>query len=271
MRRRPTTEGAWKTIVVLPDSHSMHEMPNTRYNIAGEYIASLLPDYVVDIGDFGDMVSLCGHSSALERENKRLIQDIASAKQARALLTAPIQCEIDKRERNHKTRYTPRLIALGGNHDARANKFIKDHPFLEGVFEHDISGAVALGWELYPFGEIVTVEDIDFCHYFVSGNMGRAVGGKNIGATLLRTRHRSSVQGHSHLYDCKMEKLDTGKSLLGLSVGCFLDHDMGYAGIVNRMWWSGLVVLRTNGHDIDVEQVSYARLVEWYKNLHNRK
>lgn len=253
-----------KTIVVIPDSHDSPEHDQKRYQVLGEYLYHLRPDYVVDLGDFSDVAALCSYErGTLHFEGKRLNEDIKSAVEARRLLTEPLLNYSNQTFNTHRKRYKPRLIALGGNHEARITKLMNTSPELDGLFSQDISNAAGQGWEFHPFGNIVTVENIDFTHYFVSGIMGRPIGGEHAARQLVVKRHRSSVQGHSHVWNMYSHINDMGHETIGVVAGCYVDYFLPYAGQVNNMWYNGITIIRclVNGR-YDVERIHYDRLKE---------
>lgn len=252
--------------LIIPDSHADSSVPNTRYHALGEYIAFTKPDVVVELGDFADIPALCSYDyGSGAHEGKRLKQDLSAAQEARGLLTLPIQREMKKSVENHKKRYRPKLIALSGNHEYRIVKTMNQTPSLIGMFDEDVSQAAKWGWEWHPFGEIVTVGSIDYCHYFTSGIMGRPIGGVNLAYSLIQKRYRSSVQGHTHVWDYKTTRTDIGMQLIGLSAGCFFDHKQDYAKNANNMWWAGVTELIEGKQGVEVRQISLERIMEWAK------
>jgi len=235
----------------IPDAHDKEDVPKDRFEWLGRLIVDRQPDVVVESGDFSDIPSLCKYEWGKQsHQGSNIDDDVESARLARSILTAPIRALQEKQRTDKKKVWQPRLIALGGNHEHRMDKYRNDNPVLGSrknsilgkVFNQDVSGAAEQGWEWHEFGQIVTVQDIDFCHYFVSGSMGRPIGGIDPARTLVSKRHRSSVQGHDHRLSWHMEKLK-GKEIHGLVGGCYFDHYEPYAGQANDMWWAGVTLM----------------------------
>jgi hypothetical protein len=91
---------------------------------------------------------------------------------------------------------------------------------------------------------IRTMDGIDFAHFFISGVMGRPIGGIHHAASLVTKNFTSSVCGHSHTADFSVRTTQTGRKLFGLVSGVYQDYDSDWAGHINDLWWRGLVVLR---------------------------
>lgn len=256
------------SILVIPDSHSKPQIDNERYDWAAKFIVEFKPDYVVELGDFVDTESLCSYTIGKKtHENKRLVEDIQHALDARKRLTLPIHEETNKLKKNKRKRWAPVLIALGGNHENRVLKLQEAQPFLDGILDEDMSLSKTLGWQYYNFGEIVTIENIDFSHYFKGKGRQMPLAGKNLPYRLIQERKRSSVQGHSHLWGYYTEKNEVGGSLCSLVAGCYFGHWEGYAGNDNNMWWRGLTLLTNvvDGH-FDVKQYSYQEIKNAFSN-----
>jgi len=254
------------SFIIIPDSHCKPGVDNDRYDWVAKFIVEYKPDYVVELGDFVDTESLCSYTIGKKsHENKRLVEDILHAQEARHRLTQPIHDEVERLTKNHRKRWHPTLIALGGNHENRVMKLQENQPFLDGILTEDLSGAAEAGWDYYPFGEIVTIENIDFSHYFKAKGRQNPLAGKNLPHRLIQERKRSSVQGHSHLWGYYTERNEVGGSLCALVAGCYFDHWEGYAGNDNNMWWRGITVLKNvdNSH-FDVSQISYEEIRNAY-------
>ena len=91
---------------------------------------------------------------------------------------------------------------------------------------------------------IITTDGISFAHFFVSGLMGRPIGGEHHAASLLSKNYSSCVAAHSHTADFAIRSGSNGKRIQGLVAGVFQDYVSGWAGNVNQLWWQGLVYLR---------------------------
>jgi hypothetical protein len=255
-----------KTILVIPDSHDDPLVSQERYEWLGQLIVELRPDIIVDLGDFADMNSISHYDKGTVRaENKRLERDMASAKEARRLVTAPLRRLQEAQKASKHKVYKPRLIALAGNHEQRIERYMQDNPTLYGMWTQDISDAAGQGWEFYNFQERVEVEGVIFNHYFTKRGTNRGYSGDYMTMHIARDWQQSCVQGHSHRFEYRNYRTPTGKEINIVVAGCYFDHHQDYAGDDNNAWWKGLVVL----HNVvegrfELEQISYEEMRSRY-------
>jgi len=232
-------EGA--KILCIGDSHANPDFPNWRYEWLGRFATDHKPDVIWDCGDWVDMQSLSSYEHSYE--NLRYWRDIESGIDAQLRFRA--QIEDYNRGRRRDSRYTPRLIRTLGNHEARITKTVERlSSTLQGILSTDDLLSREFGWEEHPFGEPVLVAGFALCHYFVSGVMGRAIGGENPAATLLKKQFHSCLQGHSHLLDYADRTNASGRGIMAMHAGCYFDYENTWAGQeVNRMYARGLLLL----------------------------
>ena len=120
-----------KKIVVLGDSHAHPDVSNERFTWLGKLLHDIKPDHFVNIGDLADMASLCFHSKPLELEGARYKADCDAA--------------IDAQDRIfHELRKTKKKLpachwALG-NHDIRPQRYVEEHPILQGKIKNEDLG-----------------------------------------------------------------------------------------------------------------------------------
>jgi len=239
-----------KDVLVVPDPHAHPDFNNDRADWLGKFILERRPDVVVNMGDTFDMPSLSSydkgkasfHGASYER-------DIESGVDFLDRMWHPIKKAKKKR---------PLSVFLEGNHEHRLSKVLEYDSHLAG----DRFGVSYKNYQLadyhheivYYEGQtpgIYTLEGISFAHYFVSGLMGRPIGGEHHAASLIAKNHSSCVAAHSHTVDWACRSTTTSQTLMGLVAGVFQDYDAKWAGQCNGLWWSGLVYLR------GVEQGSY--------------
>lgn len=254
-----------KTILVIPDSHSKPGVSNERYDWLGKLIVDRKPDVVVDLGDFADMESLSSYDKGkLSGQNRHVGKDIEVAVNARKRITEPIRKEQEKLITGKRKRWNVRLVALGGNHEERIDRYVNDHPEMLGVLKQDVSNAIEHGWEWYPFLQKVSIEGVTFCHYF-HNNAGKPFGGVNPGRTLIQKLYTSAVQGHSHIWNHYSDVDATGKRIHGLVAGCYFGHDESYAKHSNATWDRCLTLLHdVKDGDYSIEKISYDRIRHEY-------
>ncbi len=228
------------THLVIPDSHAHPDQSNQRFNWIGKLIHELKPDVVINIGDHFDMASLSGHSSKFELETKRYQKDISAGVDALNRLN-----HYTKRAKKKR----PRMIFTVGNHEARIPRLVSEQPMLEGKIGYGDLQLEDHGWEVYPFLESAIVDGIAYSHYFVSGVMGRPIGGDNVARSMLNKQHMSVTCGHSHLLDFATTMKADGKRIMGLVCGVYQDyHATWNSNQAESLWWSGVVIKR-NVHE----------------------
>lgn len=225
-----------KTIIVVPDSHAHPDYHNKRYEWLAKLVLDVKPDYVVDIGDWYDMPSLCSYDKGTKGfEGRRYKKDIEAGLDAqdrfKRILDAP------KKKK-------PKLFRTLGNHEQRIVRAVNADAVLEGTIGLGDLQSKEYGWEEYPFLEPLSIEGITFQHYFTSGIMGRPIGGENHAKSLITKQFSSCVQGHSHTMDYARRTDASGHKIHGLVVGVYQDYDSDYAGNTNKMWDRGVPILR---------------------------
>jgi hypothetical protein len=247
-----------KTHLILPDSHAHPSYNNDRFNLFGQLIQDVKPDVVINIGDLADMASLCAHSNPLEKEGARYKADCNAAIDAQERLFHYVRKAKKK---------MPRFVWTLGNHDIRPERYVKEHPHLEGKLRNEDIGYKEFPWEVYPFLEAVDIDGIDYSHYFTSGLMGRPISGTHSAWSTIKKRNKSSVFGHSHVFDLKIDRTH-GRDLMGINVGCFVDYDANYAGPANSIWHRGAVIITEVEDGVgDVQWVSLTKLKKVYGTL----
>jgi len=239
--------------MIIGDSHSKPGVSNERFSILGEYALKHRPDVIIDMGDWGDMESLCSYDKGTKGfEGRRYTADVEAAREARALFNAPID-KYNARQRSHgHKQYLPRKVALLGNHENRINRAMSLQPELDGVLSTSDLGAEDYGWDLRPFLEPVKIDGINYAHYFPSGVMGRPIGGVNAARRMVAINYESSTAAHSHLLNYSRDTSVSGVGRNGLVAGCCFEHHEDYAGEANKMYWRG-VIMKHNVVDGDYD------------------
>lgn len=229
--------------LIVPDSHAHPNHGNERADWLGKLILDRKPDVVVNIGDLFDMPSLSSydkgkgsfHGSSYEK-------DINSGLDFLDRMWHPIK---------KAKRKQPYKIFLEGNHEHRLKRVLEYDPQLAG----DTYGISYSNYQLSHYhNEVVyyegatpgifTIDGISFAHYFVSGLMGRPIGGEHHASSLLAKNYSSCVCGHSHAVDWSVKSGSNGKTIMGLVAGVYQDYAAPWAGTVNNLWWPGVVYLR---------------------------
>lgn len=212
VQRKSTRIG--KVIAVIPDCQVKPGVPIDHLRHIGNYLAEKKPDYVVNIGDFADMPSLNSYTiGKAEAEGNRYTDDIKSVHTAMEALMAPI---LDT------PNYNPQLHLTLGNHEHRITREAESNPKFTGVISVKDLQYEQWGWKVHPFLKVVTICGVEFCHYFVSGSMGRPV---SSAAALLRTRQSSAIMGHAQFTDISFHP-KTGN--VAIFVGICYQHSEKY-------------------------------------------
>lgn len=223
--------------LVLSDQHSHPDFSNDRADYLANLILDLRPDVVINIGDAADMASLSAYD-----KGKRSFQGRSYRKD--------IDAHLDFQERvwgpvKRRKKKLPLRIFCEGNHEHRIERALDLSPELEGTI-----GFKDLQIEDY-YDEVVRysgstpgaieVDGITYAHYFVSGVLGRPIGGDNQAASILTKRFSSATCGHSHIADFACRTGNHGRKIMATVCGVFQDYDAPWAGILNQLWWKGVV------------------------------
>jgi hypothetical protein len=250
-----------KTHLIIPDAHAHPDFHNKRAEWLGALINDVKPDVVVNIGDSADMPSL----SSYDKGTKGFIgrnykKDVEAAVDFEDRLWSTV-----KRQKKR----LPYRVKLHGNHEQRIAKAINSSPELEGAISFsDLHEADYYDTVVPYVGNtpgIIELDGVHYAHYFVSGVMGRPIGGEHPAYSLLTKEFVSCTCGHIHVMDFAERTTVGGKKIYGCVAGVFQDYDSEWAGEVNKLWWRGVVVKRgvENG-GYDPEFISLARLKKEY-------
>jgi hypothetical protein len=255
-----------KTVLVIPDQHAHHKHSNVRADYLGLFIKDLKPDLLVNMGDAADLPSLCQYDKGKAKFYANSYQkDIEAHLDFQQRMFAPM---IKAKKRK------PQTVFLVGNHEQRINRALEYEPYLSG----DKFGISMKNLDLDTYYDevipydgatpgIFNYDGVLFSHYFVSGIMGRAIGGEHHAASLLSKNLCSSVAAHSHTFDFSTRKRADGSTIMALVAGVFQDYHTDWAGAGQNFWESGVVVLRDFEEGRwDLEWLSLSRMRKEYVN-----
>jgi hypothetical protein len=174
--------------IVIPDVQAKPGVPLEHLDWVGNYISEKRPDVVVCIGDFADMEALSKYDvGTIRGENKRLQKDLIVAREA-----------MDRLCKWRGDGYQPEMHLTMGNHEDRLSRFANEHPYLEEVVGIHMLNYERWGWKVHPYLTPVKIDGVMYCHYFISGAMGRAV---SSAPALLRLQKHSCIMGHNQKTD----------------------------------------------------------------------
>ena len=229
--------------ICVGDPHSHPDHHNERFKWLGELIKDVKPDVVVNMGDHWDLASLSSYDKGKSSFHGRSYEkDINAGLEAQELMWSPLR---------KAKRKMPRRVFLVGNHEQRILKAIDRDPELEGhkfgisMKDLDLESYYD---EVVPYTGgtpgIVLIDGVSYAHYMVSGLLGKPIGGEHHAYSLVSKYHSSCTVGHSHTFDFSVRSDVRGKKLMGLVSGVFQDYQSGWAGSVNNLWASGVVIKR---------------------------
>lgn len=236
-----------KTHLVIPDPHAHPKHNNDRALWVSGLIADVKPDVVIDLGDTADMPSLSGYDKGKRSyAGRTYAADVAAHND--------FQDKLWWRPKKSK-RKMPRRVRLIGNHEQRIDRALDMQPELQGAIGYqDLELERYYDDIVYYNGStpgVIEIDGIHYAHYFVSGVMGRPIGGEHPAHSLISKKHNSCTQGHTHLFDHCLRVREDGQQIHGLIAGVCQDYASDWAGEVNRLWWRGVIIKR------DVEDGSY--------------
>lgn len=130
-------------------------------------------------------------------------------------------------------------VHVTGN--CRLDRYIDEHPELQGTLGVDKLPFAKYGWEVHPFLKPVEIEGIFFVHYLANPMSGKPYGGSAM--NILKTVGRSFVVGHKQCLDIAIRPTIDGKQQLGIVNGACYDHFESYKGFVGNNHFRGLTVL----------------------------
>lgn len=228
------------THLVIPDQHAHYQNNNNRADWLSSLIRDIKPDVVINIGDGADMPSLSGYDKGHKSFQGRTYR-------------ADINAHLDFQERvwaplRRSKKKLPRSIYLIGNHEHRISRAINLSPELEGTISLDDLNLKEWYDEVVDYEGttpgVITVDGVQYAHYFTSGVMGRPLMGEHPATSLLTKRFTSSTCGHSHLADYSVRTNGQGHKIMATVAGVYQDYETDWAGVTQNLWWRGVVVKR---------------------------
>ena len=230
-------------ILVIPDTQVRPGVDLSYLNWIGSFAADKKPDVIVHMGDHWDMPSLSSYDFGKKQyEGRRYLADIEAGNLGFEILDAPIQDVIAKQRRNKEKVWKPRKIFLRGNHEQRVERAVNSDAKLEGIIGyHDMN---TLDWEVYPFLEVIEIEDIAFSHYFTTGVAGKPASTAN---AQLTKKHQSCIAGHQQGRQVATAYKANGKQITSIIAGSSYPHEEDYLGKQGNKHWRGVIML----HEVD--------------------
>lgn len=239
----------------IPDVQARPGDDFTFLRRIGQYIADKQPDVIICGGDFADMPSLSSYDVGKRQyEGRRYRADCDAALTAMEALIGPIEGLQFSQKRNKKKVYSPRMIMTLGNHENRINRAVDNDPKIEGLISVKDLGYEGFGWEVYPFLDVVVIDDIAYSHYFPTGIAGRPATTAN---AQLSKKHMSCVAGHQQGLQIATAHRADGRRLTSIIAGSCYEHNEDYLGPQGNKHWRGCLMFHeVNDGQFDLMPVS---------------
>lgn len=249
--------------LLIPDPHAQPGYHNDRADWLAELIIDLKPDVVINMGDTWDMPSLSSYDRGKKSfQGRNYRKDIEAGLEFNERVWAPVRARKKK---------LPFRVFLEGNHEERITRAIEASPELDGAISFDDLQLKEHYDEVVRYqGQtpgIIKLDGVSYGHYFISGVMGRAIGGEHPAYSLLTKEYESCTQGHTHIFDYCERTTASGVKIAGMVCGVYQDYHANWAGEANKLWWRG-VVFKENVQDgfYDFRTISLDRLKKEYGN-----
>lgn len=227
--------------LIIPDTQIKPGVDTSHIKWISQYIIDKKPDVLVIIGDWADMPSLSSYDKGKKSfEGRTYRADILAANDALQTLMAPIQAEQERLIAGRRKHWNLRKIVTLGNHENRIDRAIETQRELDGLISTKDIFFEQWGFEVYPFLKVVVVDGVAYCHYFCSGEMGKAI---TTARAMMVKGHMSQVAGHRQGKDIAHDKRADGVKLTTMQIGsCYL-HDEGYLNPQTNNHWRGIMML----------------------------
>lgn len=208
--------------MVIPDTQVKPGVPIDHFRWMANYALDKRPDVIIHIGDWADMHSLSAYDKGKRSyEGRRYVKDIESANASLDLFEKTIE---DYNRANPRDAYNPDKHLCYGNHEQRIIRATDLDAALHGKLTLDDLDFERRGWNCHQFLQVVTIDGVQYSHYFISGSMGKPV---SSAAALLKARGGSATMGHVQRMDVAYHPQT---QRIGLFCGtCYL-HDEEYLG-----------------------------------------
>lgn len=227
--------GLGRKHLVIGDTQVKPGVRTDHLEWIGKFAADKRPDVIVHLGDHWDMPSLSSYDRGRRSaENRRVAKDIDAGNAALSRLT-----EAGARASG------ARLVILRGNHEQRIERYVEDHPELDGAVGYHQFNDVSLGWKPIPFLAPITIDGLTYCHYFPRSGDGSISqtkrGAPSARAQVLREM-RTCVAGHKQGLDTWIHQTG-GRTIRGIIAGsCYL-HQEAYLSPQGTNYWRGVLLL----------------------------
>ena len=262
-----------KSTLVIGDTHVEANDNLDRFDVLGNFIVDKQPDHIVQIGDFLSLDSLSAWdlNKRAKMEGRRFSEELKNGKRAVFKMMEPLRQLRAEQKKKKKKLYSPRMIAILGNHEDRWYRYLDTHPELIDVVDiYKSIGFNHFGWEQVAYRDYAYIEGIAFTHIPMNGT-NQPISGMSMMTTASRTHTNPVVFGHTHRFAIATDTRhgEDSTQILSVNVGCYFEDVPEYAkgSIASKDWWRGLIVLdHYDKNKIDVHTYSMESLKRRYKN-----
>lgn len=215
--------------VAIFDPHFPYE---DRQSFAAvlQYISDTRPDIVVIGGDVVDLDLISDKSKSRHVEGKRLKK----------------QCDYASEMLVAIRQWCDWMYVLEGNHDERMERYIDDHPEVEGILEIPTMLRLAendIQWvPSWRKGEVLTIGKANFIHGYTESKHHAAKTADDYGVNMLYG-HCHDIQSHSKVLH------GDDSTIMAQCCGCLCRYDMPYLRGKPTKWQQAFVDIwwRPNG------------------------
>lgn len=208
--------------MVIPDTQVKPDVPIDHFRWIANYALEMRPDVIIQIGDWADMHSLSAYDKGKRSyEGRRYVRDIDAANTSLDIFEKTIE---DYNRSHPSDAYTPDKHLTYGNHEHRIIRATDLDAALHGKLTLDDLDFDRRGWNCHQFLEVVTIDGVQYSHYFISGAMGRPV---SSAAALLKARGGSATMGHVQRMDVAFHPQT---QRIGMFCGTCYQHNEEYLG-----------------------------------------
>lgn len=176
--------------IAIGDAHDDPRLSKERFYWLGKLVADTKADFVVQIGDFLTLDSLCRYidnSSYEARQTPLFLHDMQS------------QVEALKEFDRGMGAFKPKIkhVTLG-NHEDRVESWSNRHPEIYGIMGGMmLDNFASHDWTVSEFGELFFIAGVGFVHVPLNA-IGKPYGGKTAEQRIAADSVFDVVMGHSH-------------------------------------------------------------------------
>jgi predicted phosphodiesterase len=257
--------------LLISDAHVEPEQDLTRFEKCAKLIVDRKPDRIIQLGDFVSLSSISGWdmSKKLMMEGRRYQEDVKAGREAANLLFSEID-KLQARQRFHKQKlYSPEIDWLEGNHEDRLDRYLEQHPELEGAFNlGDDLGLTERKIIPFKYRDRIVRNGINYMHAPLAGN-NQPLSGLHIPHKALQRFNGHVVMGHYHRSEvANIKRIDTKEVQRAIICPSFIEGQPHYLSknapaVIDR----GVLLLKQFEGDSDkpvIEEISMGELYGSY-------